>query len=492
MPFEDQAVSGAMFADLVSALMAPRPTQAPDRGAEGRPKACGDVGDAKPAPRPEAPDSHGGSPAEAEAPQAKAKTRSDRPVEAANDQGVATATATAADSVPTGEDGAELTTLGTGAPGQGMSASGVVPNTQGLLIAAANANTAALKADPIAAASQVLAKGTNPGDALGGTENAFSPPDATAIVQAVPVAAASDHEVGSSSADANNSALLPAGSTANLALPQSQVAARAGGAKVTDPARGQVTNRSEIENQVLSARNTGTERPAGLADLAPNQVVTAAEDGTAPQARTANTDPLANFNAAPPTESNAQSATPDDQRMPLRAPDPTPVAGAQAPGLTTNANALGALRQIDNTPRHVAAVDQVAIQIRHAATTGLDKIRIELWPEHLGRVDVQLEIDKSGSIKALILTDRPETLDLLQRDARTLDRALQDAGLRTDSNSLQFAAHDRSDRGHQRDDNATGSSHAQSFADDQSGDGAKDPAPIVLRLNRTGLLDIQV
>ena len=38
----------------------------------------------------------------------------------------------------------------------------------------------------------------------------------------------------------------------------------------------------------------------------------------------------------------------------------------------------------------------------------------------------------------MVNADRPETLEALQRDARGLERALQDAGLRTDSNSLSF------------------------------------------------------
>ena len=36
------------------------------------------------------------------------------------------------------------------------------------------------------------------------------------------------------------------------------------------------------------------------------------------------------------------------------------------------------------------------------------------------------------------MADKPETLDLLQKDSRFLERALQDAGLKTDNNSLSF------------------------------------------------------
>ena len=39
---------------------------------------------------------------------------------------------------------------------------------------------------------------------------------------------------------------------------------------------------------------------------------------------------------------------------------------------------------------------------------------------------------------AVVNVERPETLELLQRDAAGLRQALQDAGLSTDSNSLSF------------------------------------------------------
>jgi len=38
----------------------------------------------------------------------------------------------------------------------------------------------------------------------------------------------------------------------------------------------------------------------------------------------------------------------------------------------------------------------------------------------------------------MVLAERPETLEMLQRDARGLERALQDAGLKTESGGLSF------------------------------------------------------
>lgn len=169
-------------------------------------------------------------------------------------------------------------------------------------------------------------------------------------------------------------------------------------------------------------------------------------------------------------------------------------ASVAAPQATLNqaVNATGASRAADGASRGSPAVNQIAVQVRHAAATGLDKIRIQLWPEHLGRVDVRLEIDDGGTLKALILSDSPETMDLLQRDARSLDRALQDAGLKTDPNSLQFGTHDRQDRGQQPAFDRQQAGTAGSFGRDAEPDTSDDVASVITRPGRTGLLDIQV
>ena len=82
--------------------------------------------------------------------------------------------------------------------------------------------------------------------------------------------------------------------------------------------------------------------------------------------------------------------------------------------------------------------NQVAVQIKKAIGQGADQIRIQLKPAELGAVEVKLEVTVDGRAMAVVSAERPETLDLLQRDASGLRQALQDAGLSTDSNSLSF------------------------------------------------------
>ena len=82
--------------------------------------------------------------------------------------------------------------------------------------------------------------------------------------------------------------------------------------------------------------------------------------------------------------------------------------------------------------------EQVAVQIQRAAAQGQSKVQIRLNPAELGRVDVKLDVGDDGHVRAVLSVDKPETLDLMQRDPRALERALQAAGLKTDSGSLSF------------------------------------------------------
>ena len=81
----------------------------------------------------------------------------------------------------------------------------------------------------------------------------------------------------------------------------------------------------------------------------------------------------------------------------------------------------------------------MSVTIQKAIKAGTDRITIQLRPAELGRIDVRIEVASDGRTLVHVAADRADTLDLLQRDARDLTRALQDAGLRADTNDLQFS-----------------------------------------------------
>ena len=70
------------------------------------------------------------------------------------------------------------------------------------------------------------------------------------------------------------------------------------------------------------------------------------------------------------------------------------------------------------------------------------RLRIELSPADLGRVEVSLRLDDQGNAAALFTVDRPETLQLLQRDARAVTELLATAGFSVDQGGLGFLLRD--------------------------------------------------
>ena len=119
---------------------------------------------------------------------------------------------------------------------------------------------------------------------------------------------------------------------------------------------------------------------------------------------------------------------------------------------------------------------------------GIDgrRVRIDLEPADLGRIEVALHLDDSGTAAASFIVDRPETLQLLQRDARAVNDMLSAAGFTVDQGALDFTLRDPGGRdgGGERQPGAHGR------ADAELGSGAAPSEPT--RPYRSGLLDLQV
>jgi flagellar hook-length control protein FliK len=210
----------------------------------------------------------------------------------------------------------------------------------------------------------------------------------------------------------------------------------------------------------------------------------APDQATLPQASTAS--------AAPPplTDTGAKPATPDfqvsqqpnpqqvaDAKLTNAAPPPTvdnPAPPPPAPDAAKiHANAPAPMPEpvralassLNSASLHAANVNEpnpvplkgvaLAMEIVSRMRDGMRRFEIRLDPPELGRIDVRLEVDRHGQATTKLTVDRPETLDLLQREARGLERALQQAGLKTDQGGLEFSlrqhapdglAHDQSGR----------------------------------------------
>ncbi|RDD63643.1 flagellar hook-length control protein FliK [Ferruginivarius sediminum] len=110
------------------------------------------------------------------------------------------------------------------------------------------------------------------------------------------------------------------------------------------------------------------------------------------------------------------------------------IQGAEAAGRAAEAQAPNHAR----TPAPLPVQEQVAVQIQRAAGQGQQRLNIRLHPAELGRIEVKLDVGDDGAVRAVLAVDKAETLDMLQRDTRGLEKALQNAGLKTDGGSLSF------------------------------------------------------
>ena len=82
---------------------------------------------------------------------------------------------------------------------------------------------------------------------------------------------------------------------------------------------------------------------------------------------------------------------------------------------------------------------QIAFELVRQVNDGNARFQMRLDPPELGRIDVKLDIGASGHVKAHLVVDKAETLDLMQRDQRALERALQQAGLDSAKTNLEFS-----------------------------------------------------
>jgi len=142
-------------------------------------------------------------------------------------------------------------------------------------------------------------------------------------------------------------------------------------------------------------------------------------------------------------------------------------------------------------PAQAAAVplSGVAIEIASRALNGRNRFEIRLDPPELGRIEVRLDVDRDGRVTSHLIADRKDTLSLLQRDSAGLQRALQDAGLKTADEGLQFSLRDQSHG--QNQERAGRSDAAQLVVEDDS-----LPTPVTIAggrfFGRDGGVDIRV
>lgn len=166
-----------------------------------------------------------------------------------------------------------------------------------------------------------------------------------------------------------------------------------------------------------------------------------------------------------------------------------PAIGGAPSGPQSAASPMAVQARTD-TVTPAVPVAMLGVEIAAHVQAGKRSFDIRLDPPELGRVHVRLDVDRDGKVTSRLVVDRAETLDLLRRDAPQLERALQDAGLKTDSQTMQFMLRDQQ-AGQQggRDDAPASARQAEAVDAARADDAAVTYSRMITRL---GGLDIRV
>jgi flagellar hook-length control protein FliK len=333
-------------------------------------------------------------------------------------------------------------------------------------------------------------------------------PDQSPVVQVAPLATITPASAALPGGDgAPQTALpvepLPAGSDGVALEPGAQPSAAAPEGTATGAANPVILPVSPLTvteaspAQATSATTAPSAGPIASAPVTGNAAAFATESaaaGAAPQAAsrgeqttTAATPAAASFAATltAATPADAKAGTPD-QTLPMVAQTAAASSSPTQAPVTTPQQAMARA----DAPVPLQAF---AVEVGMRALRGAKEFQIRLDPEDLGRVDIRLEISEKGEVQAKVMVERVETLQLLQRDARTLERAFDQAGLKTNSDALQFSLSDPG-RGN-RDERQTGGSDRQDRRGDRGERGGIAETPAISAIYRApslGALDISI
>jgi flagellar hook-length control protein FliK len=214
----------------------------------------------------------------------------------------------------------------------------------------------------------------------------------------------------------------------------------------------------------VSTHNLGTDNPvvsyASSADTAITTPPTAATAATAsPNLTPTVNNPLAastndfspalqqaaTDSVAPSTDGKINDRFSENEGKHAGLPEDTEIS-------LTNANPINVVQSpltVQNTevakqatmvpPQAGELAQQVTVAIRKGTTEGTSQMHIKLNPVELGGIDIRMEVDADHHVRAILTIEKPETYDLLHKDAQHLQKLLEESGLKlADANAIQY------------------------------------------------------
>ena len=202
----------------------------------------------------------------------------------------------------------------------------------------------------------------------------------------------------------------------------------------------QVFAQPVLPNPAVVAK-TGTPAPAEearpLGAIAPTSAETPTE-----------TESPVRLSAEPaPTDAKVEGKAPErrefGQHLAEARAEPTQNQPAQTPTSPVKAE-IGAVapklvHAAYQAPVQQVNLPQVAFEVVRQFNQGASRFLIRLDPPEMGRIDVTMKVDTEGNVQTRMTVERAETLDLMQRDQRALEKALAQAGLDGSKSTLEFS-----------------------------------------------------
>jgi flagellar hook-length control protein FliK len=206
----------------------------------------------------------------------------------------------------------------------------------------------------------------------------------------------------------------------------------------------------------IAAAAPAVAKPATPQAAAP-EAVAAPPEGQTDVKAAAKVDPRPEMRAEVRAEARAETPAPQPQAAAPAAAEASP-APAQPPATPAPAGPLSFAHEVaqkvaaqTQAAGSVVPVHALAVTIAARASTGSTRFDIKLDPPELGRIEVQMTLDREGRVKSRLVVEKQETLDLLQRDQRNLERTLAQAGLETSEGGIEFSLKDQGGDGRQGD-----------------------------------------
>jgi hypothetical protein len=256
-----------------------------------------------------------------------------------------------------------------------------------------------------------------------------------------------------------------------------QVAATSAQTKSADqPVNGDTKTRQTVQPAKNGAPLNAAGEQQGDTIALKERAQTGAQDQDLAEAKTGKQDTVPKVDVSPAAAKPAsfeaaltaqnQSADPAAALSLVKAPTAETLAAKPLPEVTI---------QVPQQRADMAA-KQVGLELAKQAKNGDTHFIVRMDPPELGKLDVRMTINKAGEVQANILVERESTLDLLNRDARALERSLADAGLKMDQNALNLGLKNQDPKGGAMGQTANG---PQATGENTGSDDGDDLPPVI-------------